>query len=170
MYWSFLFAFTIAVLVIAFFRLVLFPVTRSKQTDDKKLQTDDSFNGRVSSRSLASASGRSVPSMGHRGLMLYKSSGGGGGPCEEATVRNSDTTFTQDIPSGDEYVLEDYTFQFTDENDVVLATEVRPAMIGETFVVESYCPTEFSYNLNINGVFQEVVTVNVNDDINITLS
>jgi len=90
-------------------------------------------------------------------------------PCEDATVRNSDTTFTEDIPSGDTYVLEDYTFQFTDENDVVLATEVRPAMIGETFVVESYCPTEFSYNLNINGVFQEVVTVNINDDINITI-
>jgi hypothetical protein len=89
--------------------------------------------------------------------------------CEDAIVENSDTTFTQNIPSGDTYVLEDYEFEFQDENENVLATEIRPAMVGETFIVQSYCPTQFSYNLNINGVFSQVVTVDINDDININI-
>jgi hypothetical protein len=94
----------------------------------------------------------------------------GGGVCADATVENSDTTFQEAIVSGGTFVLDDYEFEFQDENDNVLATEIRPAMVGETFILESYCPTEFSYNLNINGVFSQVVTVNINDDINITIN
>ena len=87
----------------------------------------------------------------------------------DATVENSNQSFQEPIPCGDVYVLEDYEFEFQDENFNITATEIRPAMIGETFIVQSYCPTQFSYNLNINGVFSQVVTVDINSDINITL-
>ena len=91
-------------------------------------------------------------------------------PCADATIENTNQTFQVDIPSGGTEVLENYEFEFQDENLNITGTEIRPAMIAETFIVQSYCPTEFSYNLNINGVFSQVVTVNINDDINININ
>jgi len=93
-----------------------------------------------------------------------------GGLCLPATVENSDESFQVEIPSGDTEVLEDYEFEFQDEDGNILNTETRPAMIGETFIVGAggACPTEFSYDLYVNGEFYETIIVNINEDINIT--
>jgi hypothetical protein len=89
---------------------------------------------------------------------------------DDATVENSDVSFTQDIPSGDTYVLDDYEFEFQDADGNVIDTEITPAMIGDSFLVGGggACPTEFSYDLYVNGEFYETVTVDVFEDINIT--
>ena len=86
----------------------------------------------------------------------------------DAIVENSDVTFQQLIPSGDTYVLDDYEFEFQDEDGNIVDTQFRPAMVDETFTIT--CPTTFDYNLNINGVFQQVVTVDINSDINININ
>lgn len=88
--------------------------------------------------------------------------------CPDATVENSDLSFVQTIPSGGTYELDDYEFEFQDEDGNVLDTEIRPAMIGETFMV--VCPTTFSYDLYINGVFQQVVQIDTNSDINFNIN
>ena len=90
----------------------------------------------------------------------------------DATVENSDQSFQVDIPSGDTEVLEDYEFEFQDEDGNILNTEIRPAMIGETFIVSAggVCPTEFDYDLYVNGEFQETVVVSQGDDINININ
>jgi hypothetical protein len=92
--------------------------------------------------------------------------------CDPATVVNSDLSFIQFVGSGQTYTLADYEFEFQDANGNVLSTEFTPAMIGDTFIVGAggACPTTFSYDLYVNGVFQEVVTVDVNDNINIIVS
>jgi hypothetical protein len=54
-------------------------------------------------------------------------------PCLDATVENSDATFTQDIISGDTYVLDNYEFEFQDPDGVVISTEIVPAMSASTF-------------------------------------
>jgi hypothetical protein len=54
-------------------------------------------------------------------------------PCLDATVENSDVTFTQDIVSGATYVLYDYEFEFQDPDGVVISTEIVPAMSASTF-------------------------------------
>lgn len=89
-------------------------------------------------------------------------------PCLDATVENSDVTFTQDIVSGATYVLDDYEFEFQDASGTVIATEIRPAMIPETFNFAT--GLNFQYNLNINGVFSQVVNVTAGDDINININ
>jgi hypothetical protein len=89
-------------------------------------------------------------------------------PCLDATVENSDATFTQDIVSGATYVLDDYEFEFQDASGTVIATEIRPAMIPETFNFAT--GLNFQYNLNINGVFSQVVNVTAGDDINININ
>jgi hypothetical protein len=89
-------------------------------------------------------------------------------PTADATVENSDATFTQDIVSGATYVLDDYEFEFQDANGTVIATEIRPAMIPETFNFAT--GLNFQYNLNINGVFSQVVNVTAGDDINININ
>jgi hypothetical protein len=88
----------------------------------------------------------------------------------DATVENSNQTFQEAIVSNGVEVLNDYEFEFQDENGNVLNTEFRPAMIGETFIVGAggACPTTFSYDLYINGVFSQTVTIDVTQDINIT--
>jgi hypothetical protein len=88
--------------------------------------------------------------------------------CADATVENSDITFTQDIVSGGTYVLDDYEFEFQDASGTVIATEIRPAMIPETFNFAT--GLNFQYNLNINGVFSQVVNVTAGDDINININ
>jgi len=92
----------------------------------------------------------------------------GGGVCADATVENTDTSFQVAIPSGGTEILEDYEFEFQDSLGNVLDTEIRPAMIAETFLFENYCPTEFSYGLFVNGVSYGTILVDVNEDINIT--
>ena len=89
-------------------------------------------------------------------------------PCLDATVENSDVTFTQDIVSGATYVLDDYEFEFQDANGTVIATEIRPAMIPETFNFAT--GLNFQYNLNINGIFSQVVYVSAGDNINININ
>jgi hypothetical protein len=89
-------------------------------------------------------------------------------PCADATVENSDVTFTQDIVSGGTYVLDDYEFEFQDASGTVIATEIRPAMIPETFNFAT--GLNFQYNLKINGVFSQVVNVTAGDDINININ
>jgi hypothetical protein len=89
-------------------------------------------------------------------------------PCADATVENSNDTFTESVPSGDTLVLEDYEFEFQDSLGNVLDTEIRPAMIAETFLFENYCPTQFSYGVFVNGVSYGTVLVDINEDINIT--
>jgi hypothetical protein len=88
----------------------------------------------------------------------------------DATVENSDQSFQDSILSGGVEVLADYEFEFQDENGNVLNTEFRPAMIGETFIVGAggACPTTFTYDVYVNGVFQQTVTIDVTQDINIT--
>ena len=86
----------------------------------------------------------------------------------DATVENSDQTFQENIPAGDIYVLDDYEFEFQDQDGNVIDTQIRPAMVNETFIVSGQ--TEFFYNLNINSVFQQVVLLNINDDINININ
>lgn len=92
---------------------------------------------------------------------LYIKAGGG-------AVRNTDDSFVENAP----ITLDDYDFELQDPDGVVISNEIRPAMIGETFIIGSagICPTEFSYNLNINGVFSQVVTVDVFLDINININ
>ena len=87
--------------------------------------------------------------------------------CADATVENSDITFTQAIASGDTYVLEDYEFEFQNYSGGIIATEIRPAMIAETFNFAT--GLTYQYNLNINGVFSQVVEVTAGDDININI-
>jgi hypothetical protein len=89
-------------------------------------------------------------------------------PCLDSTVENSDATFTQDIVSGGSYILDDYEFEFQDANGTVIATEIRPAMIPETFNFAT--GLNFQYNLNINGVFSQVVNVTAGDNINININ
>jgi hypothetical protein len=89
-------------------------------------------------------------------------------PCLDATVENSDVTFTQDIVSGATYVLDDYEFEFQDASGTVIATEIRPAMIPETFNFAT--GLNFPYNLNINGIFSQVVYVSAGDNINININ
>jgi hypothetical protein len=88
----------------------------------------------------------------------------------DATVENSNQTFQEAIVSNGVEVLADYEFEFQDENGNVLNTEFRPAMIGETFIVGAggACPTTFTYDVYVNGVFQQTVTIDVTQDINIT--
>ena len=90
--------------------------------------------------------------------------------CDPATVVNSDLSFVQFVGSGQTYTLADYEFEFQDADGNVLSTEFTPAMIGDTFIVGAggACPTTFSYDLYVNGVFYETVLVDVTDDINIT--
>lgn len=90
--------------------------------------------------------------------------------CDDAIVENSDVSFQENIPSGDTYVLEDYDFEFQDENGNVLSNEIRPAMIAETFIIGStgVCETEFVYGLYVNGISYGNITIDVLDDINIT--
>jgi len=90
----------------------------------------------------------------------------------DSEVVNTDLTFVRSIPPGDTEILDDYEFEFQDVDGNVLNTEIKPAMIGDTYIVGAggSCPTEFSYNLNINGVFSQVVTVDINDDINININ
>jgi len=90
--------------------------------------------------------------------------------CENATVTNSDSSFIQSILAGGSYELEDYEFEFQDADGNILDTEIRPAMIGENFIVGAggVCPTEFDYDLYVNGEFYETITVDVFEDINIT--
>jgi hypothetical protein len=99
----------------------------------------------------------------------YILSTGGGGL---ATVENSDVSFQQSIASGDTYVLEDYEFEFQDADGNILSTSLKPAMIAETYIVGAggACPTVFDYNLNVNGVFQQVVQVDIASDINININ
>jgi hypothetical protein len=87
-----------------------------------------------------------------------------------ATVENSDQTFQEEVAAGDTLVLEDYDFEFQDADGNILDNEIRPAMIGETFIVGAggVCPTEFDYDLYVNGEFYETITININQDINIT--
>lgn len=87
-----------------------------------------------------------------------------------ATVENSNATFTQTIPSGDTYVLEDYEFEFQDSLGNILDTEIRPAMVAETFLFENYCPVEFPFEIFVNGVSQGIQIVNINDNINININ
>jgi hypothetical protein len=89
-------------------------------------------------------------------------------PTADATVENSDATFTQDIVSGGTYILDDYEFEFQDASGTVIATEIRPAMIPETFNFAT--GLNFQYNLNINGVFSQVVNVTAGDNINININ
>jgi hypothetical protein len=89
-------------------------------------------------------------------------------PTADATVENSDATFTQDIVSGATYVLDNYEFEFQDASGTVIATEIRPAMIPETFNFAT--GLNFQYNLNINGVFSQVVNVTAGDNINININ
>jgi hypothetical protein len=90
---------------------------------------------------------------------------GGGG-----TVENTDQSFQVTIPAGDTEVLEDYEFEFQDADGNILDTEFKPAMIGETYIVGAggSCPTEFSYDLYVNGEFYETITIDINENINIT--
>jgi len=108
----------------------------------------------------------SIGSGAFKGIVVDCSGGG----CDDATVENSNQTFSISIASGDTEVLEDYEFEFQDEDGNILDTEIRPAMIGETFIVSAggVCPTEFSYDLYVNGEFYETIIVNINEDINIT--
>jgi hypothetical protein len=88
----------------------------------------------------------------------------------DATVENSNQTFQEAIVSNGVEVLNDYEFEFQDSDGNILNTEFRPAMIGETFIVGAggACPTTFSYDLYINGVFSQTITIDVNQNINIT--
>jgi hypothetical protein len=88
----------------------------------------------------------------------------------DATVENSNQTFQEAIVSNGVEVLNDYEFEFQDSDGNILNTEFRPAMIGETFIVGAggACPTTFYYDLYINGVFSQTVTIDVTQDINIT--
>jgi len=98
------------------------------------------------------------------GEWIVEASGG------NATVENSDQTFQENVAVGDTLVLEDYDFEFQDADGNILDNEIRPAMIGETFIVGAggVCSTEFDYDLYVNGEFYETITININEDINIT--
>ena len=87
-------------------------------------------------------------------------------PCADATVENTNQTFQVDIPSGGTEVLENYEFEFQDPTGVVIATEIRPAMIPQTFNFAT--GITYTYNVNINGVFYGTISVTAGDDINIT--
>jgi hypothetical protein len=90
--------------------------------------------------------------------------------CDDAIVENSDQSFQVSIAPGDTEVLVDYEFEFQDSDGNIIDTEIRPAMIGETFIVGAggACPTVFNYDLYVNGVFYQTIAVDINQDINIT--
>ena len=90
--------------------------------------------------------------------------------CEDATVTNSNASYIESVLSGGTLVLDDYDFEFQDPNGVVISNEIRPAMIDETFIIGSagICPTEFTYGLFVNGVSYGNITIDINEDINIT--
>jgi hypothetical protein len=88
----------------------------------------------------------------------------------DSEVVNTDLTFVRSIPPGDTEILDDYEFEFQDVDGNVLNTEFKPAMIGDTYIVGAggSCPTEFSYDLYVNGEFYETITIDINENINIT--
>ena len=102
--------------------------------------------------------------MSVKGGYIYSTGG-------DATVENSDQSFQVIIPAGDTEILEDYEFEFQDADGNVLNTEIVPAMIADTFIVGAggACPTSFNYNLYVNEEFQQIVVVDTNSDINITV-
>jgi hypothetical protein len=61
-------------------------------------------------------------------------------------VENSNQTFTQSIASGATYELEDYEFEFQNSIGGILDTEIRPAMIAETFIVSAALQADVSVN------------------------
>lgn len=89
----------------------------------------------------------------------------------DATVENSDVSFQENIPSNELLVLEDYDFELQDPDGVVISNTIVPAMIADEILVgaNGVCPTDFEYNLNVNGTFKQVVTIDTFSDINITL-
>lgn len=57
------------------------------------------------------------------------------GGCSDATVENSDATFTHDIASGATYVLADTTFNFY-VNGVLDQTATVASMVNQTFNIQ----------------------------------
>jgi hypothetical protein len=55
-----------------------------------------------------------------------------GGTCADATVENSDVSYTNTVASGGTLVLPDETFEFKIDG-VTVATEVEPALSNQTF-------------------------------------
>jgi hypothetical protein len=111
-------------------------------------------------------------------------------PCEDATIINSDNTYTQTIASGATFTLPDETINIVDEDDVVIDTITFPVYTDPNIDITSYCLPATVENSNatysdtvisggtlvlpgttfevyVNGVFNQSVTLPTLDNANV---
>jgi hypothetical protein len=60
--------------------------------------------------------------------------------CADASVENSDASYSVDVSSGDSLVLPDVTIEILDQFDVVIDTDVIPSVKDHLVDVFQYCP------------------------------
>ena len=61
-------------------------------------------------------------------------------PCADATVHNTDNSYTASVPSGGDLELVNEVITITDENDNVLQTISFPVYENQTIELSSFCP------------------------------
>ena len=110
-----------------------------------------------------------IPTFGYD----YESTGSTPIDCLPATIFNSSVTYLREVASGGFLELPDETIIVTDENDNVIDTIVFPVYENQIIELDSYCsggPTEITYTINVNGIFNQSITLSTLSDeiINIT--
>ena len=85
--------------------------------------------------------------------------------CENATIHNSDNSFTQSLPSGSDTLLEDVRIVISNSNNDEILDFTNPSNVA----INSTLP-DTEVNISVNGIFQETVNIPTlgNSTINIT--
>ena len=66
--------------------------------------------------------------------------------CADATVHNTDNSYTASVPSGGDLELVNEVITITDENDNVIETISFPVYENQTIELSSFCPAGGSFN------------------------